>query len=72
VTERQRTPARVLVGNCPACLRVIVIENNYEAWPLASCSCGWLDGTSAVLYGRVYQRDARPIDVSSGREAVDG
>ena len=46
-----RQPARVLVGHCPECQRVVLVENNRETWPLVECKCGWRGGTSAVARG---------------------
>jgi hypothetical protein len=36
-----RQPARALVGNCPTCGALIIVENNGETWPLVTCRCGW-------------------------------
>lgn len=41
-------PARVIVGTCPECGRLLVILNDHEVWPPARCTCGWVDGTSGL------------------------
>lgn len=49
-------PARAIVGLCPSCSNVIVLLNDHEAWPLATCPCGWT-GTTTDLVDRVrYER----------------
>lgn len=58
-TKATRQPERVLVGHCPNCMRVVVIENHYETWPLATCQCGWFGwggGTNGVKNGKLYER----------------
>lgn len=42
-------PERALVGHCPECGRVCVVVNNHGGWPLVKCSCGWVDGTTALV-----------------------
>ena len=55
--EKTRQPERVIVGHCPDCLRVIIVENNHEMWPVVHCFCGWSGGTSAVINRRRYERE---------------
>lgn len=43
------TPRRAVYGWCPECGTLLVIHNDYEVWPLAICSCGWADGTTALV-----------------------
>ncbi len=57
VTEKTRQPSRVVVGHCPECSRVIVIENEYDVWPPATCVCGWADSTGAIANRVRYERD---------------
>ena len=45
-------PARVIVGHCPACSAVLVVQNNYETWPYVQCRCGW-GGTTHEVANRV-------------------
>lgn len=52
-------PERVIVGNCPACGRLLVIPNNHEVWPPARCQCGWVDGTSGLEH---YHRQERLME----------
>ena len=58
-----RQPARVIVGHCPECRAVLVIENNYEVWPYVECSCGWHGDTQAVDNRARYERGGKVIDV---------
>lgn len=46
--DKTRQPARVLVGHCPECRDALVVENNYEVWPLVYCRCGWVGPTTDV------------------------
>lgn len=50
--DRISQPTRVIVGHCPACSRVLVIENDGEAWPFVDCECGW-GGTTLDIADRV-------------------
>lgn len=43
-----RQPARVIVGHCPDCSQVLVVENNFEGWPWIECRCGWGGDTQEV------------------------
>lgn len=52
-----RQPSRALVGHCPACGRVCIVENDYESWPLVTCKCGETMGTTALANARVLERD---------------
>lgn len=61
VTGSTRQPERVLVGHCPECGRVVVVENHHESWPLVTCACGWRDGTTAIRNGRLYERAPSPF-----------
>lgn len=52
-----RQPYRVIVGHCPKCLRVLVVENHYETWPLVRCKCEW-EGTTTQIHNAVrYELD---------------
>lgn len=42
-------PSRVVAGHCPKCESVVVILNDHEVWDLATCPCGWADGTTALV-----------------------
>lgn len=56
--DKIRQPARVIVGHCPACRAVLVIENNYEVWPYIRCGgCEWHGDTLAVANSVRYERD---------------
>lgn len=43
-----RQPLRVVVGHCPSCARVCVIENHHETWAPAQCACGWAGATTEL------------------------
>lgn len=54
--DKTHTPARVIVGHCPDCRGVLVVENNYEVWPLVYCCCGWVGATDKVENRARYER----------------
>lgn len=58
-TEREKTrqPARVLVGHCKSCGDVLVVENNFETWPLVYCRCGWVGATTDMQNRVRYEND---------------
>lgn len=56
-----RQPARVIVGHCSACWRVLVVENEYEVWPYVVCECGWHGGTDEIANRIRYERDGLTI-----------
>lgn len=43
-----RQPERVIVGFCPKCKSVVLVENHHEMWPLANCHCGWTGTTMEI------------------------
>lgn len=49
--------ARVIVGHCPECMRVVVVFNNFESWPLVTCTCGWQGQTTDVRNRVRAERD---------------
>jgi len=49
VTAHTVDAHRVIVGHCPNCHAILLITNDYEAWPLARCACGWHGGTTAIV-----------------------
>lgn len=55
--DETQQPTRVLVGHCPECGRVCVVENDYRSWPLVHCACGWTGATTGVRNGHLYERD---------------
>ena len=57
-----RQPSRVIVGHCPRCGRVIVVENNYEIWPLVICACDWSGMTTEVARRARYERGGYVAD----------
>jgi hypothetical protein len=56
-SEKIRQPYRVVVGHCPKCERVLVVENSYEVWPLVVCKCGWEGATTAIDHAARYEHD---------------
>ena len=48
VENETRQPERVLLGHCPVCGRVVVVENHHEVWPLVNCRCGWDGATDEI------------------------
>lgn len=56
VNRHTRQPERVLLGHCPECKRVVVVENNLETWPLVECACGWAGSTQDVEHRQRYDR----------------
>jgi hypothetical protein len=51
-----RQPKRVIVGHCPECGEVLVIENGGEVWPYVDCVCGWGGTTQEVANRARYER----------------
>jgi len=68
VSERDNIhqPARVIVGHCPECLRVVVIENNHEAWPAVQCQCGWGGATTQLRNKRRHERGVDDVITGGG------
>lgn len=64
-----RQPARVIVGHCPDCAAVLVVENNYEVWPLVRCRCGWGGDTHAISNRTRYEPGAVEFEFNSEVEA---
>jgi len=58
-----RQPSRVIVGHCPACRLVLVVENEYGVWPYVECACGWQGDTQAIENRARYERGGKVIDV---------
>ena len=56
VRDPIRQPVRALVGNCPECGRVVVVENNGESWPWLTCECGGQGDTGWLEGGTFYER----------------
>lgn len=56
--DKIRQPSRVIVGHCPACNLVLVVENEYEVWPWVVCRCGWGGGTDEIWNRVRYERGA--------------
>lgn len=56
-------PARVIIGHCPECGKVLIVTNNYEVWPLVECHCGWISDTQAIKNRARYERGGIVIDV---------
>lgn len=66
-------PERVLLGHCPECERVVLVQNNRETWPLVRCACGWVGGTTDVANRTRYERGGYVEDVwGSGVRTVEG
>lgn len=55
-----RQPSRLYVGHCPECKRVVAVENDYGTWPLATCTCGWADGLTALVNAVRFEWDRLP------------
>jgi hypothetical protein len=55
-------PARVIVGHCPACALVLVVQNGGETWPYVECSCGWAGATDAIANRARFERGGVLID----------
>lgn len=55
--QRVYQPARLIVGWCPECGRLVVIHNDHEVWPLAKCDCGWVSGTGGLVDQARFERD---------------
>lgn len=64
-SERNYSAARVLIGNCPQCERVLVVLNDGESWPLVYCPCGWCDATTA-LSGMRFEWGKAPAAHATG------
>ena len=57
MTDRRITqPARVIVGHCPECRKVLVVANDYEVWPLVRCACEWAGGADEIANRARYER----------------
>lgn len=54
--DKTRQPSRTVVGYCPACWRVVAVENEYETWPLVHCACGWVGDTLEVVNRMRFER----------------
>lgn len=68
--EPTHQPARAIAGHCPVCLRLCIVFNNHEVWPLVVCECGWKGGTDQVGNRTRYERGGYVEDVwGSGRRA---
>ena len=52
-------PRRVIVGHCPSCLRVLVVCNDGESWPLVGCECSWTGPTTSVVNRVRYENQGR-------------
>lgn len=61
-SKRIRQPARVIVGHCPRCSLVLVVENFGEVWPYVECSCGWHGDTLAIVNRARFERGGVLID----------
>lgn len=62
--EPTHQPARVIVGHCPDCKRVVVVFNNHEVWPLVVChGCGWHGATTAILHHTRLEQGGQIFDV---------
>lgn len=61
--EPTHQPKRVVVGHCPDCKEVVVIFNNYEAWPPVICGCGWAGGTTHILNRTRLETGGKVFDI---------
>lgn len=53
-------PARVIVGNCPNCGRVVCVHNDHEVWAYVDCECGAKYPTTLIVNPtRVERHGAR-------------
>lgn len=59
MTNRIHQPERAIMGHCPDCKRVIIVENNREVWPLVECECGWTGGIPGVINRIRMERGGR-------------
>jgi hypothetical protein len=59
-------PERAIVGHCPACLRVVMIENNHEVWPPIRCECGWHGDTTELRNKRRFERGLDDVITGHG------
>ena len=48
-------PPRVIVGHCPDCGAVLVVENWHESWPLVECECSWTGATTSIANRARYE-----------------
>ena len=62
-----RQPERVIVGTCPSCVRVLVVENNHEVWPYVECACGWGGATTDIANKRRFQHGLDDVITGGGR-----
>jgi endogenous inhibitor of DNA gyrase (YacG/DUF329 family) len=47
--KKTEQPARILVGHCPQCGDPVLIQNNFEMWPLVYCRCGFVGDTWSIV-----------------------
>lgn len=65
-----RQPLRVIVGHCPECERVIVVENDGGVWPYVVCSCEWHGDTSAIVNRARFERGGVLIDEHHPEQSI--
>jgi ribosomal protein L37AE/L43A len=59
-------PARLVVGGCPDCGRLIVIHNDHEVWPPSLCECGWAGATVDLVMRCRFESEHWREDLPAG------